>query len=131
MQKITGSLHQRNKPLYTPMKTPLCIETRQGQFSWHLESERTTCVSKDRCLAVCKMILMVSLAFLLKLMGIIEEKSPTCISIVLSWLTETATTKDVNNIKKGSINSLRHCLHNRKLWIMLYPSLMSQDMQHK
>ena len=26
------------------MKTPLCIEIKQGQFSWHLESERTTCV---------------------------------------------------------------------------------------
>ena len=68
------------------MNTPLCIEIRQGQFSLHLESERTACVSKERCLAVGRMILMVSLAFfLLKLMGIIEEKSPNCISIVLGF----------------------------------------------
>ena len=55
------------------MNTPLCIEIRQGQLSWHLESERTTCVSKERCLAVGRMILMVSLAFLLKLMEIIKK----------------------------------------------------------
>ena len=67
------------------MNTPLCIEIRQGQFSWHLEPERTTCVSKERCLAVGRMILMVSLAFLLKLMEIIVEKPPNCVSIVLGF----------------------------------------------
>ena len=56
------------------MNTPLCIEIRQGQFSWHLESESTTSVSKERCLAVGRMILMVSLVFLLKLTEIIEKK---------------------------------------------------------
>ena len=68
------------------MNTPLCIEIRQGQFSWHLESERTRCISKERCLAVGSMILVVSVChFLLKLMGIIEEQSPNCISIVLGF----------------------------------------------
>ena len=67
------------------MNTPLCIEIRQGQFSWHLESERKTYVSKERCLAVRRMILMVSLAFGLKLMEIIEEKSSNCVSSVLGF----------------------------------------------
>ena len=68
------------------MNTPLCIEIRQGQFGWHLESERTACVSKERCLAVGRMILMVTFGiFLLKLMEIIEEKSSNCVSIVLGF----------------------------------------------
>ena len=79
------SLIKENKPLHTPMNTPLCIEIRQDQFSWHLESERTLCVSKERCLAVGRMILMVSLAFLVEINGIIEEKSSNCVSIVLGF----------------------------------------------
>ena len=65
MQKIIDSLIKENESmsLCTPMNTPLCIEIRQGQFSWHLESGRMTCVSKERCLAVGRMILLVSLAF--------------------------------------------------------------------
>ena len=47
-KKIIDSLIKENKPLHTPMNTPLCMEIRQGQFSCHLESERTTCVSKER-----------------------------------------------------------------------------------
>ena len=58
IQKIIDSLTKENKPLHTPMNTPLCIEIRQGQFSWHLRSERTTCVSKERCLAVGRLIQM-------------------------------------------------------------------------
>ena len=62
MQKITYSLIKENESmsLHTAMNTPLCIEIRQGQFSWHLRSERTTCVSKERWLAVGRLILMVS-----------------------------------------------------------------------
>ena len=85
MQKIIASLMKENKPLHTPMNTPLCIEIRQGQFSWHLESERTTCVSKERCLVVGRMILMVILAFLLKLMEIIKKKSSNSVSSVLGF----------------------------------------------
>ena len=65
---------KENKPLHTPMNTPLCMEIRHGQLSCHLESKRTTCVSKERCLTVGRVILMVSLAiFSLKLMEIIEK----------------------------------------------------------
>ena len=46
MQKIIDSLIKETSSLYTPMNIPLCIEIRQGQFSWHLEPERTTCVSQ-------------------------------------------------------------------------------------
>ena len=63
MPKNIDSLIKENMPLHTPMNTPLYIEIRKGQFIWHLESERTTCVSKEGCLAVRRMVLMVSLAF--------------------------------------------------------------------
>ena len=76
---------KENKLLQTPMNTPLCIEIRQGQLNWHLRSKRTTCVSNGRCLAVGRMILMASLAFLLKLMWIIEEKSWNCVSCMLGF----------------------------------------------
>ena len=85
MKKSLIASSRENKPHYTPMNTPLCMQIRQGQFSWHLESERTTCVSKERCLAVGRMILMMSLAFLLKLIKIIEKKSSNCVSIVLGF----------------------------------------------
>ena len=49
----------------------------------------------------------------------------------LSWLMGTATKKMSITSGKESINSLRHSLHNRKLWFTLYPSLMSCVMQHK
>ena len=64
-QNIIDSLIKENESmsLHTPVNTPLCIEIKQGQFSWYLRSERTTCVSKKRCLAVERMIVMVSLAF--------------------------------------------------------------------
>ena len=48
---------------HTPMNTHLYKEIKQGQFSWHLRSEKTTCVSKERFMAVGRLILMVSLAF--------------------------------------------------------------------
>ena len=51
--------------LHTAVNTSLCIENRQGQFSWHLRSERITSVSKERYLVVWRLILMVSLAVLL------------------------------------------------------------------
>ena len=60
--------------LHTPMNTPLCIGIKQGQFSWHLTSERTTCVSKEKCLAVGRLILMVSLAFSFELNVNYSEK---------------------------------------------------------
>ena len=66
-KKRIDSLIKENKPLHTPMNTPLCMEITQGQFSWHLESERTTCVSKERCLAVKRMMLMVNLAFFVEI----------------------------------------------------------------
>ena len=64
-KKIIDSLIKENESmsLHTPMNTPLCIEINQGQFSWHLRSERTTCVSKERCLTVGRKILMESVAF--------------------------------------------------------------------
>ena len=49
----------------------------------------------------------------------------------LSLLMGTATTKVVNNIKKKSINSLRHSLHNRKLWFTSCPFLTSQGTLHR
>ena len=86
-KKVIDSLIKENEPmsLHTPMNTPLFVEIRQCQFSWHLGSERMRCVSKERCLAVGRMILMVSLAFVLKLMEIIEEKSSNYVSSVLGF----------------------------------------------
>ena len=49
----------------------------------------------------------------------------------LSWLTGMQLQKISITSRKESINSLKHSLHNRKLWFTLYPSLMSDDMQHK
>ena len=69
IQKFIISLIKKNKPLHTPMNTPLCMEIRQSQFSWYLKSEWTTCVFKERCLAVGRMILMVSLAFFVEING--------------------------------------------------------------
>ena len=88
MQKIIDSLIKENESmsLHTPMNTPLSTQIRQGQFSWHLQSERTTCVSKERCLAVGRLILMVSLAFLLKLMQIIKKNSSNCVSSRLGFM---------------------------------------------
>ena len=49
----------------------------------------------------------------------------------LSWLMGTATTKDVNNIKKR-VNQLTEAQSTQQeIWFTLYPSLMSCDMQHK
>ena len=46
---------------------------------------------------------------------------------VLSWLTGTASTKDINSIKKR-VNqlTLSHNQQSRKLWFTLYPFLKSQ-----
>ena len=71
------------------MNTSLCIEIRQDQFGWHLESERTTCVSKKRCLAVGRMILMVSLAFFVEINGIIEGKPPKLFLLCLGGVCMT------------------------------------------
>ena len=67
------------------MNTPLCIEIRQGQFSWHLKSERTTCLSKERCLAVGRMILRVNFTFFVEINGNHCGKPPNCVSIVLGF----------------------------------------------
>ena len=85
MLKIIDNLIKENKPLHTPRNTPLCMEIRQGQFSWHLESERTTCVFKERCLAVERLVLMVSLAFFVEINGNYFKKSSHCVSIVLGF----------------------------------------------
>ena len=84
MQKIIDSLIKENESmsLHAPMNTPLCIKIRQGQFSWHLRSERTTCVSKERCLAVRRMILMVSLAFSFEINVNYQEKNHQMIFLV-------------------------------------------------
>ena len=48
---VEPTKENKSKSLHTPVNTPLCIEIRQGQFSWNLRSERITYVSTEEVCA--------------------------------------------------------------------------------
>ena len=61
----------------------------------------------------------------------LEEGLLPFLGDALSWLTGTAATKDVNNIKKRVSQLIEAHSAQQETWFILYPSLMSCNMQHK